>query len=282
MKKMVVRIIVAALIVAAGEAIRRAATIEDRLADAQEQLTTQTATVTAAMYDEVEGALAFAGRIPLVGDSLLADVREQRAVAAYWNGDYPAVTAAAPAIDDEAGDPDLMFLAANASYRTTIRSRAERAALLRGLDEALKRYSDVLDAEPGHGGAAYNYEFVARLRTALARGRNGGDSRERGPAEHARRGGRSAPGHEAARLQRHRPDASRRAPGPVRCRGGRSDEAQGVGGFCHGPRRRGGAEARNCSSSKSGGVTVKIARASVADVQPPRLRVSAARRSSSL
>ena len=173
MKKMVVRIIVAVLIVAAGEAIRRAATIEDRLADTQEQLTVQTATVTAAMYDEVETALAFAGRIPLVGDSLLADVREQRAVAAYWNGDYPAVTASAPASDDEAGDPDLMFLAANASYRTTIRSRAERPALLRGLDEALKRYSDVLDAEPGHGGAAYNYEFVARLRTALARGAKG-------------------------------------------------------------------------------------------------------------
>jgi len=172
-KKMVARIIVAAVILAAGEAIRRAATIEDRLADTQEQLTTQTATVTPAMYDELEGALAVAGRIPLVGGSLLEDVREQRAVAAYWNGDYPVVTASAPASDDEAGDPDLMFLAANASYRTTIQSRAERPALLRGLDEALKRYGDVLDAEPGHGGAAYNYEFVARLRTALARGRQG-------------------------------------------------------------------------------------------------------------
>jgi hypothetical protein len=170
-RKMAIRLIVAAALLAAGEAVRRAATVEDRLADTQERLTTQTATVTPAAYDEVEDALAFAGRIPLLGASLRDDVREQRAAAPYWNGDYATVTAGAPASDEEAGNPNLMFLAANASYRTTIQSRADRAALLRSLDEALKRYSDVLDAEPDHGGAAYNYEFVARLRTALARGR---------------------------------------------------------------------------------------------------------------
>ncbi len=169
---MIVRILVAAVLLTAGEAARRAATIEDRLAETQEQLMTQTATVTPAAYDEVEQALALAGRIPLVGESLLEDVREQRAVAAYWNGDYASVTASAPATD-EAGDPDLMFLAANASYRSTIESRVERPVLLRGLDEALKRYSDVLGAEPDHTGAAYNYEFVSRLRTALGKGRQG-------------------------------------------------------------------------------------------------------------
>ena len=69
-----------------------------------------------------------------------------------------------------------MFLAANASYRATFESRAERAVVLRGLDEALKRYGDVLGAEPDHTGAAYNYEFVSRLRTALGKGRQGNAS----------------------------------------------------------------------------------------------------------
>ncbi len=146
---------------------------------------------------------------------MLEDVREQRAQAAYWNGDYATVTSlaanpgASPAASPDTENPDLMFLAANASYRNTIQSRAERAALLRGLDDVLKRYGDVLDANPGHIGAAYNYEFVGRLRTALARGRPADADRQRGPAEHARRGRRAAPGHEAARVQRHRPDASR-------------------------------------------------------------------------
>ena len=173
MKKMIARILVAAVLLAAGEAVRRAAMIEDRLADTEQQLMTDTAAVTPAAYNEVEDALALAGRIPLVGPSLLEDVRERRAVAAYWNGDYATVTASAPAADEEAGDPDLMFLAANASYRTTIQSKAERPVLLRGLDEALKRYSEVLEAEPGHVAAAYNYEFVSRLRTALGKGRLG-------------------------------------------------------------------------------------------------------------
>ncbi|HEY6361820.1 MAG TPA: hypothetical protein VIX63_11985 [Vicinamibacterales bacterium] len=176
-KKMLVRIVIAAVLLVLAVGFRRAAAIEDRLASTQEQLMTQTATVTPAAYDEVEDALAFATRIPLVGRSLLDEVRVQRAQAAYWNGDYAAVAslAAGPpapaAVEAENEDPDLMFLAANASYRRTIQSGAERPVMLRALDDVLKRYGDVLDADPEYTGAAYNYEFVGRLRTALARGR---------------------------------------------------------------------------------------------------------------
>jgi len=172
-KQMLTRLIVAALLIGAADVVRRAATAEERLADAQQQFTTQPGSVTPATYDEVENALAFTAGIPVVGPSLLDEVREQRAIAAYWNGDYAAVAASAPASEDESGDPALKFLAANAAYRSTIQSRLERAALLRALDESLRRYGDVLEAAPSHSGAAYNYEFVARLRTALARGRQG-------------------------------------------------------------------------------------------------------------
>ena len=170
MRRMIVRIVVAAVLLAAAEAFRRAAAIEDRLAGTQEQLTTLAATVTPASYDEIEDELALAARIPVIGEPLIEEVREQRARAAYWNGDYATVATTAGAPEEENRNPDLMFLAANASYRTTIQSGAPRAVLLRNLDEALKGYSDVLKADPDHAGAAYNYEFVGRLRTALARG----------------------------------------------------------------------------------------------------------------
>src|SRR5688572_3886799 len=97
---MVARIIIAALLVGAADVVRRAATAEERLADAQVQLTTRPDAVTPATYDEVENELAFTRRIPVVGSSLLGDLREQRAIAAYWNGDYAAVAAMAPASDD--------------------------------------------------------------------------------------------------------------------------------------------------------------------------------------
>mgnify|MGYP003348064043 CR=1 FL=1 len=42
------------------------------------------------------------------------------------------------------------------------------------LDDVLKGYATVLDRDPGNRDAAYNYEFVARLRGALAGGRTSG------------------------------------------------------------------------------------------------------------
>lgn len=188
MKKLVVRIVIALVLLAAGEAFRRASLIEDRLADGQQRLTTQTASVTPASYADLEETLAFAARIPVVGEALRADLREQRALAAYWNGDYASVVTrpAAPAAaedEEEPQDPDLMFLAANASFRNTLQVRRDRAGLLRGLDEALRLYADVLKAQPGHAGAAYNYEYVGRLRTAIGRGQRTDQMAPDGPPQ---------------------------------------------------------------------------------------------------
>jgi hypothetical protein len=171
-----IRIMVAALLVVAGEASRRAAIIEDRIAATQEQLTMQASTVTPAAYDEIESQLALAARIPFVGEPMLQDVRRQRALAAYWNGDYATAAStagtasAAAGADARSTDPALLFVAANAAFRDTIRPGRARADLLRLLDESLQQYGEVLKVDPQHGGAAYNYEFVGRLRTALARG----------------------------------------------------------------------------------------------------------------
>ena len=170
MRKMLIRLIIAAVLLLAGEAFRRAAAIENTLAATQEQLTMLPATVTSASYDAIEDDLAMAAQLPIVGEPLLAEVRIERARAAYWNGDYAAVREAAVSTDDENRGPDLMFLAANARYRDAVRAGAPRATLLRNLDEVLKGYGDVLKADAEHAGAAYNYEFVSRLRTALARG----------------------------------------------------------------------------------------------------------------
>ena len=178
MRTLIGRVVVAVLVIGAGDAVRRAAAIEDRIAATQEQLTVQPSTVTPAAYDEIETQLALASRIPILGDALLQDVRRQRALAAYWNGDYATVaaTAGGPTATADAdatetpNDPALRFVAANAAFRASIRPGRARAELLRLLDESLQQYGEVLKADPSHAGAVYNYEFVGRLRTALARG----------------------------------------------------------------------------------------------------------------
>jgi hypothetical protein len=188
MKTLVVRLIIAALLLAGGEAFRRAALIETRLADSQQRLTIATASVTPASVDDVEASLGAAAQIPVIGDALRRDVRRQRALAAYWNADYASVAARAAAsageeTGDEPDDPTLRFLEANAAFRNTLRTRRDRAGVLRGLDDALKLYGDVLRADPSHTGAAYNYEFVGRLRTAIGRGQRTDNLAPEGPPQ---------------------------------------------------------------------------------------------------
>jgi len=188
-RKAVVRVVAALVLLAAAEAFNRAATIEGTLAAAQERLTTLRGGATApAGFEEVEEELALAGRIPLVGQRILSDVRAERALASYWSGDYAALTgletgdAAAPV------DPDVLFVSANAAYRRLVESSPDRPALVRGLDDVVRRYSDVLKAVPGHVDAAYNLEYAARLRDAVSRGRQPSNLGETRPGMHGEEG----------------------------------------------------------------------------------------------
>ena len=172
MKTLIVRLAVAAVLVAAGDAFRRAAAIEDRLAGMLVQQTTRPASVTPAAYDALDADVAPALRIPIVGDALRADLRRQRAAAAYWNKDYAAVATLATTADADEADTDaeLAFLAANARVREVLQSGGTRQVMVQGLDEALNAYAGVLKLDASHTNAAHNYELVSRLRNALAAG----------------------------------------------------------------------------------------------------------------
>jgi hypothetical protein len=86
-----------------------------------------------------------------------------RGVATYWSGDYqPLLTSA---------DPALKLLAANAEYRA-LRTRGGPWQIVVGrLDSIAKRYADVLRTQPDSEEAAYNYEFVLRMRAGVMKAR---------------------------------------------------------------------------------------------------------------
>lgn len=159
--------VVVLVLVVAGEAFRRASLIEDRLATADEQLTTdgRVAPDVATALDESRGSLS---RIPVLGARLDREVRHQRAEAAYWQGDYASLavqpTAAGAAPED---DPSLLLITANAAFRRAVIQNRTAPTLARALDDVLKAYASALQADPESRDAAFDYEFVARLRTAL-------------------------------------------------------------------------------------------------------------------
>ncbi len=66
-------------------------------------------------------------------------------------------------------DPAVLRLAANAAFRETQREGGVGEEAVQRLDGVLQAYAAVLKAAPADRDAAYNYEFVARVRDKVAR-----------------------------------------------------------------------------------------------------------------
>jgi hypothetical protein len=132
MKSTALHVVIAMLLLAAAMMLWMRGTEADRLADAERALVTL-------RYDRA------------------AEASSTSAAARYWRGEYGAVDAA-----------DNPLLAANAAYRAAVAPGGTAKEMVTRLDDVVKRYAEVLRAEPGNEDAAFNYEFVVRYRAAIA------------------------------------------------------------------------------------------------------------------
>jgi hypothetical protein len=94
------------------------------------------------------------------------DIRVAKARVAYWLGRYDAVAADTAA---SSADGDILMAVANAAFRESQRDTAIGAAAAQRLDGVLQAYAAALKASPRNVEAAYNYEFVSRIRDVVAR-----------------------------------------------------------------------------------------------------------------
>jgi hypothetical protein len=162
-------VVAAIVLLGAGEMVRRAATFEDAFAATQERMTTQSAADAQAPEADARGVQLLAS-LPVIGRPIRTDLLRQRALTAYWRGDYPALKTPDP--DGQPADDVIRFIAANAIFRDLTRQPGNSEALVRGLDGVLKAYVSVLEINPNAVDAAYNFEFVSRLRGTIAAGRS--------------------------------------------------------------------------------------------------------------
>jgi hypothetical protein len=160
------------VLLAGGEALRRTSSADERMATALETLSTTAPGLAAAEFTDMEEALGIVSRVPLVGPAILRDVQYRRAEASYWSGDYAPLTARAVESGGETDDPALRFVSINAMFRE-LQRRKPNQETPKALDDLLQRYLLVLQDDPGHVDAAYNYELISRIRDAAARGRYG-------------------------------------------------------------------------------------------------------------
>jgi hypothetical protein len=115
-------------------------------------------------YDGASASGAPAGGVAL---SLAADpgaAARRQAMVDYWLGRYDEI------VTDHGGatDVDVLFVAANAAFRAARQDRAVGPEAARELDGVLQAYASVLKAAPRHADAAFNFEYVSRLRDRLA------------------------------------------------------------------------------------------------------------------
>jgi tetratricopeptide (TPR) repeat protein len=170
MKKVAGQIVLALVLVAIGGAFWVAGRLEGRVADAHEELALLRYTALDAEYGDIDQAMTFVRRVPWVADGLVDDVEEHRAASEYWRAHYDALApqrdATGAVIDQQ---PAVLAMAANAAYRTGQREGSDRQAVLRRLDAAVKSYAELLKKAPDNVDAAYNYEYLVRLRETTSK-----------------------------------------------------------------------------------------------------------------
>jgi len=179
MKSVVGPFVVAALLALAGAAFWMAGHTERRLAEVHQQLALLRYADAMNEGEDVDASLGMTRRLPRVGDALANEVRDERALAQYWQSDYAAVEPkrdASGMITET--DPQLLLVGANAEFRAS-QHATDRAETLRRLDRVVKTYGDVLRTQSSPD-LAYNYEYVVRMRENLSRARQAplkGDTR---------------------------------------------------------------------------------------------------------
>lgn len=143
MRTIVIRLLIAAGLAAGAYASWTESGRAEHAADASQRIATL-------QFADVEGE---------VGPAATATV-------AYWLGRYGSVTA-----DTTTGESDAYVLrtAANAAFRAYEREPGVGPARVQRLDGVLQAYASALKASPRDVDAAYNYEYVARLRDGIAR-----------------------------------------------------------------------------------------------------------------
>jgi hypothetical protein len=92
------------------------------------------------------------------------------ATVSYWLGQYSGVT---QDTNNAAADAHVLRTVANAAFRESERDPLTGSAAVQRLDGVLQAYASALKASPRDVDAAYNYEYVSRLRDQVARAPQG-------------------------------------------------------------------------------------------------------------
>lgn len=173
MKSVIGYIVAAIAFTFLGGVLLTASRLDRGLAESQENLVTQKYAESLATFDTAERYYGYASRLPWIGSAPLNDVRARRATTQYWQRQYAAIVpqGTEPVSTVDENNIALQMVVANAVFRVGQAGSKNKQSTLDALDTSINAYLTVLKNTPRHEDAAYNYEYLVRLRQEVEKGR---------------------------------------------------------------------------------------------------------------
>lgn len=165
---------VALVVALVGYAFLGVARLETHLADAGERLSTLQYDLAAESLAEAERYAGRARWVPWLGSDARDEIAARQAALRYWARDYEAVMpeGAEPVAEVDEANVELQLVVANAGYRVGQTRYEDKESTVRALEEAAAGYLTVLKSPTWHPDAAFNYEYLIRLRDKAAGGQS--------------------------------------------------------------------------------------------------------------
>ena len=140
--------------------------LDRQIAEAQQSVTTLKYEGVEETLDNVERYFEYGTRFLWIGNGPLNGIRARKAALQYWQRQYGSII---PQQTDPVGviaadNLELQLVVANAVYRTGQAKATDRDTTLQAVQAGIDAYQMVLRNATRHETAAYNYEYLVRLR----------------------------------------------------------------------------------------------------------------------
>jgi hypothetical protein len=145
-------------------------------ADALQNIATERYADASQSLDDASRYVRYGRWLPGIGARAVNELEAAKASLQYWRRDYESLLpeGSDPVAAVEEDNVALQFVVANAAYRQGLVTQAkgtDRAAIVQALEEAASGYLTVLKNSDVNEDAAFNYEYLVRLRDEASRGR---------------------------------------------------------------------------------------------------------------
>jgi hypothetical protein len=179
-------LLAAAALALLGAGLAAAGFLERDLAQAQANVSTMNYDGVEETFDKAERYYEYGSHLPFIGNGPVNEIRARRAALHYWQKNYTQVL---PQQSDPVGavasdNSRLQLIVADAVYRTGQAQSKDKATTMQALDAGINAYAAVLKNTARQEDAAFNYEYLIRVRDEVDKGKRKpgpGDAVLKGP-----------------------------------------------------------------------------------------------------